>query len=289
MLSEVTPFHFQGFDFYVKHDELIDPLLSGNKYRKFYTLLQTAPETYNTIVSYGGTQSNAMLSIAALCKKKGWKFQYYCKPLAATLKAQPLGNLQMALNLGMQLIESENYAQATKQLHSYDKTLFIPQGGADPIAEQGIKVLANEITQWQIEKHIQKLNVVIPSGTGTTALYLAKHLPNCQIFTTASVGDNAYLAQQMQQLGTIPNNLNMLELPRKYHFAKPYLEFLSIYTQLKTAGITFDLLYAPKMWLILLKHTKNMQGKILYVHSGGLLGNTSMLERYQHKGIRCND
>ena len=283
--SVVTPFHCQGFDFYIKRDELIDPYLSGNKYRKLYTLLQTPPKTYKTIISYGGTQSNAMLSIAALCKQKGWQFQYYCKPLSPHLKQQPTGNLQMALNLGMQLIETESYTKTITQLQSKGKTLLIPQGGADPMAERGIQVLADEIKQWQQGQNISKLNIVTPSGTGTTAYYLAKHLPNCKVLTTASVGDNIYLTQQMQQLGSIPNNLNLLEPPRKYHFAKPYPELLDTYQALKQSGIEFDLIYAPKMWQTLLTHMQNIQGTVLYVHSGGLMGNATMLERYAQKGF----
>jgi len=280
MSSEITSFHFQGFDFYVKRDEWIDPLLSGNKYRKFYTLLHTPPETYNTIISYGGTQSNAMLSIAALCQQKGWEFKYYCKPLSATLKTQVCGNLKMALNLGMQLIETEDYTQVTSQLQSHNKTLFVPQGGADPLAEQGVMMLAKEIKQWQAEQGIKDLHVVTPSGTGTTAFYLAKHLPDCTVLTTALVGDNDYLQQQMQQLGNLPKNIKLLKPERKYRFAKPYHTFLKVYQSLKQAGIEFDLLYAPLMWQTLLKHKQYIQGTTLYVHSGGLLGNDSMLQRY---------
>ena len=283
--SKVTPFHFQGFDFFIKRDELIDPLLSGNKYRKFYALLQTPPETYNTMISYGGTQSNAMLSIAALCKQKGWQFHYYCKPLASRLKQHPTGNLKAVLDLGMQLLESPNYDTLIPTLQSQDKTLLIPQGGADPLAEQGISALANEIKQWQQEQNISKLNVVTPSGTGTTAYYLAKHLPACNILTTACVGGNEYLQQQMQQLGSIPHNLKWLEPLRKYHFAKPYPEFLKTYQTLKQSGMEFDLIYAPLMWQTLLSSMQNIQGTVLYVHSGGLMGNTTMLERYAHKGM----
>ncbi len=285
MSSEVTPFRFQDFDFYVKRDELLDPLLSGNKYRKLYTLLQTPSETYNTVISYGGTQSNAMLSIAALCKQKGWQFQYYCKPLPPHLKQQPTGNLKAALDLGMQLLESPDYETLIPTLQSQDKTLVIPQGGAAPLAEQGIKVLTDEIKQWQQEQSISKLNIVTPSGTGTTAYYLAKHLPNCQVLTTASVGNNTYLMQQMQQLGSLPHNLKLLEPSRKYHFAKPYPEFLETYQTLKQSGIEFDLIYAPKMWQTLLTNMQTIQGTILYVHSGGLMGNATMLERYAHKGL----
>ena len=283
--SDVTPFHFQSLDFYVKRDELIDPYLSGNKYRKLYTLLQTPPETYNTVTSYGGTQSNAMLSIAALCEQKSWQFEYYCKPVSSTLKTQPQGNLKAALDLGMILLETTNYENTTRKLQSQDKTLVIPQGGAAPLAEQGIKVLADEIKQWQQEQNINKLNVITPSGTGTTAYYLAKHLPDCQVLTTASVGDNIYLTQQMRQLGNMPHNLKLLEPSRKYHFAKPYPEFLETYQALKQSGIAFDLIYAPLMWQALLTSMQNIQGTVLYVHSGGLMGNTTMLERYAHKGL----
>ncbi len=281
MLSDVTPFHFQGFDFFIKRDELIDPYLSGNKYRKLYTLLQTPPETYNTVISYGGTQSNAMLSIAALCKQKGWQFHYYCKPLASQLKQRPTGNLIAALDLDMILLETADYKNTISKLQSQDKTLVIPQGGADPLAEQGIKVLADEIKQWQQEQNINKLNIITPSGTGTTAYYLAKHLPNYKVLTTASVGDNTYLTQQMQQLGNIPHNLKLLEPSRKYHFAKPYPEFLETYQTLKQSGIAFDLIYAPLMWQTLLASMQSIQGAVLYVHSGGLMGNDSMLKRYR--------
>ena len=285
MPSKVTPFHCQGFDFFIKRDERIDSYLSGNKYRKLYTLLQTPPETYNTVISYGGTQSNAMLSIAALCKEKGWQFEYYCKPLASQLKQYPTGNLKAALDLDMQLLESLDYETLIPTLQSHNQTLVIPQGGANPMAERGIQVLADEIKQWQQEQNINKLNIVTPSGTGTTAYYLAKHLPDCQVLTTASVGDNIYLMQQIQQLGNIPHNLKLLEPSRKYHFAKPYPEFLKTYQTLKQSGVEFDLIYAPLMWQTLLASMQNIQGTVLYVHSGGLMGNTTMLKRYAHKGF----
>jgi len=285
MLSPTTPFHFQDFDFYVKRDELIHPLLSGNKYRKLYTLLQTPTDTYHTIISYGGTQSNAMLSIAALCQQKGWRFQYYCKPLASHLKQQPSGNLKAALDLDMDLLETERYESTVSQLKSKDKTLLVPQGGADPLAEEGIVILANEIQTWQQQNNIKKLSIVTPSGTGTTVYYLAKHLPDYQVLTTASVGGNTYLKQQMNQLGGFPDNLALLEPSRKYHFAKPYPEFLKTYQELQQAGIIFDLIYAPKMWLTLLANMQNTHDTVLYVHSGGLLGNETMLARYEHKGF----
>jgi len=122
-----------------------------------------------------------------------------------------------------------------------------------------------------------------PAGTGTTALFLALALPEYTIYTTPCVGDAAYLKEQMTALHTIPKNLVILEPKKKYHFAKPYKEFLEIYEKLQEAGIVFDLLYAPAMWQALLEQTDET---ILYIHSGGVSGNESMLARYAKKNFR---
>jgi len=84
----------------------------------------------------------------------------------------------------------------------------------------------------------------------------------------------------MRALAKIPNNLIILEAKKKYHFAKLYPEFLEMYDKTKEAGIEFDLLYAPAMWMALLEQT---QESILYIHSGGVCGNESMLQRYSQK------
>ncbi|OIO71632.1 MAG: 1-aminocyclopropane-1-carboxylate deaminase [Zetaproteobacteria bacterium CG1_02_53_45] len=287
--STVERFVFRGRDFFIKRDELIDPLLSGNKYRKLYTLIRADTEQYNSIVSCGGMQSNAMLSIAALCRQKGWAFHYTSKPVPPRLKSLPTGNLKVALELGMQLHEvaAEDYPQLTRALKSQTdaSTLFVPQGGADPLAQAGIEILAQEIRRWQLETGIENLHVVTPSGTGTTAFYLATSLPDAQLLTTATVGDTAYLLKQMQVLGAVPENLRILENAKKHHFAKPYAELLEIYNELKDAGITFDLIYGANMWFTLLQHIHAIDGPVLYVHSGGLIGNETMLDRYRHKSL----
>ena len=86
----------------------------------------------------------------------------------------------------------------------------------------------------------------------------------------------------MSALHKIPDNLVILEPKRKYHFAKPYKEFLDIYSKLLNSGIEFDLLYAPGMWQTLVEQTDE---EILYIHSGGVTGNKSMLQRYAKKGL----
>ncbi|MDX8406357.1 MAG: pyridoxal-phosphate dependent enzyme [Mariprofundus sp.] len=287
--STVESIRVRDRHYYIKRDDLIDPLLSGNKYRKLYSLLQTPAKQYSAIASYGGTQSNAMLSIAALCKQKGWRFDYTCKTVSSQLKAEPSGNLRVALDLGMQLheVSPEHYQQAVQSLAAQrnQSTLFLAQGGADPLARCGIDKLAQEIRAWQHANQIQTLHVITPSGTGTTAYYLACALAGASVLTTPVVGDKGYLLAQMAELGTVPDNLHILEQGKKYHFAKPYAEFLAVYYELHRAGVDIDLIYGAQMWHALLPYADKIDGTILYVHSGGLIGNETMLARYRHKGL----
>jgi len=280
--SPISKITLEGRDFYVKRDDLIDPFLAGNKYRKLYTLLQTPSSKYNKIISYGGTQSNAMLAISAMCKNKDWEFIYYTKPVSQTQKSANEGNYFHSIELGMNHIEIEFELYrdfiSSLALTIDNKTFIIDQGGAVKEAKKGLEVLAKEIGESKLESK----SLATPSGTGTTALFLALSLPEYRIYTVPCVGDSKYLKEQMSALHEIPKNLVILEPSKKYHFAKPYKEFIDIYKKTKNAGVEFDLLYAPSMWIALLEQTNE---EILYIHSGGVSGNKSMLKRYEKKSL----
>ena len=182
--SHLSTIILDGREFLVKRDDLIDPYLAGNKYRKLYTLLNTPKSQYKRIISYGGTQSNAMLAIAAMCKEKEWEFIYYSKPLSKMQKEQNYGNFYVSLSLGMNHVEigHELYRDyiASLQINSDEATYIIDQGGADKSAKDGLSVLAKEIR----EQNPNLKSLATPSGTGTTALFLALALPEYRIYTT---------------------------------------------------------------------------------------------------------
>ena len=288
--SSIEKYIFDGRTFYVKRDDLLDPYLSGNKYRKLYTLIHTPSENLNKIISYGGTQSNAMLAISALCNAKGWLFEYYTKPLRNSLHVRKNveSNYDKALSLGMihKELTDELYRDfiASLTLNLDEKTFVLHQGGADQSARLGIEILAKEIQESFLHiKCFEDINAIAtPSGTGTTALYLALCLPQFKIYTTPTIGDKVYLLEQMSALQKVPDNLIILESEKKYHFTKPYKEFIDLHVRLQESGIEFYLVYAPKLWKVLLEKTDE---KILYIHSGGTTGNKSMMERYRYKGL----
>ena len=216
-----------------------------------------------------------MYSLSVLAQSKGWKFTYYVQHLPTYLKENPHGNFKAALENGMQL------CIGALPSHYHDNVLFIPEGGAMIEAEEGVKRLAEEINSAFKDKEI---DIFLPSGTGTTALFLQKH-SDFQVYTTPCVGDSDYLRQQFAQLEKDPLHYpQILNTQKKYHFGKLYRDFFEIWIELKeNTDIEFDLLYDPKGWLALLENSSSFENDILYIHQGGILGNESMLKRYGRK------
>ena len=127
------------------------------------------------------------------------------------------------------------------------------------------------------------MKLFLPSGTGTTALFLQKYL-DIEVLTTPCVGDENYLKKQFLELEKDEtNHPTILKPKKKYHFGKLYRENFEIYKELKKEiNIEFDLLYDPIGWNTLLDNIDEKY-QYLYIHQGGLIGNESMKARYIYK------
>ena len=279
---------FHQYEIFIKRDDLLNPNFSGNKARKFWHFLHHDSPDIKKVISYGSSQSNAMYSLSVLAKVKGWKFDYYTSALSTYLKENLHGNLKYALSNGMNLIEQDEKPQ--QNLLENRETLFIQEGGRDFFAEDGLKVLADEILEWKEEHNIKELNIFLPSGTGTTALFLAKSFVGMSktpptVFTVPCVGGSNYLKKQFYMLEKDEKyHPTIIEPSKKRHFGKLYKESYDIWLKLREEmDIEFDLLYDPIGWITLLENPKILEKPILYIHQGGLIGNESMLPRYERK------
>jgi len=264
------------------------------------------------IISYGSAQSNAMYSLSVLAKMKGWEFEYFVDHIADYLKENPHGNYRAALENGMRLRQAQ--PPFPELVEGKNDTLFIEEGGRQKEAEFGVRLLAEEILEWQKENDIKELNIFLPSGTGTTALFLQKafvgrgvlsptsgnnteHIfdgdksivgertPRPTVYTCPCVGDEDYLKKQFLELESDERyHPTILSLEKKHHFGKLYRENYKIWLKLQQqTGVEFDLLYDPLGWRVLFAHPEVFSKPTLYIHQGGVLGNESMLPRYERK------
>lgn len=286
MLFQASAFEKHSFNhqiFYIKRDDLLDKHFSGNKARKFYYFLSHDFPHIQRVISSGSNQSNAMYSLSVLAKHKGWEFIYCCDHLPSFLKNNPIGNYQAALANGMKLIEShERDVEILKWSDAH--TLHVKEGGRQKEAEEGIALLAQELCQDVATHGIEDPYLFLPSGTGTTALFLQKHLPFL-VYTCPTVGNSDYLKQQWQMIDHGLTSLPIiLEGSQKFHYGKLYPELFMLWQELKEKmGVEFDLVYDPVGWHVFLEHHKSLKGTPIYLHQGGLLGNASMLARYARK------
>jgi len=282
--SPIETLYFENHSFYLKRDDLLHRDFSGNKARKFYYYLKNEFPNITKIISKGSAQSNAMYSLSVLAKLKGWEFNYFVEHIASYLVDNPHGNYKGALDNGMNIDIGE-----PPTTYGED-TLFIDEGGRGEEAEFGVRLLAQEIESWQKLNQIDALNIFLPSGTGTTALFLQKNLPSNIVYTTPCVGDEIYLKEQFFSLSRDEKqHPKILSLSKKHHFGKLYLENYKIWLKLQLqTRVEFDLLYDPLGWRVLLSSFEVLSKPTLYIHQGGILGNESMLPRYQRKYKELN-
>ena len=326
--SPVDIFAFAGREIFLKRDDLLHPAFSGNKARKFGYFLDHEFAGINKVIGHGSPLANSLYSLSTLAKMKGWQCDFYVDHIASQIVKHPTGNYAAALANGANIIDlSELMAQKlaftqsqgepqvlsglnvscdfalqtgsarlscqeyieTQVLANEPTALFIPEGGRCSYAEYGVNVLAQEIVQFAQANDLVDLTVFLPSGTGTTALFLNQYFIRQQtairVVTCAVVGGDDYLRLQFSMLN--PNTLEhpqIVNVGKKYHFGKLYPEFYAMWQRVCASGIQFELLYDPLGFIVLEDYLQRSElGHVMYLHQGGILGNETMLPRYQRK------
>ena len=293
--SPVTQHRFNGLTFFVKRDDLLHHQFSGNKARKFMSLLTGEFPHIKNLIGYGSVQANSLYSLSALCAIKKWKLTFYVDHIPSYVKQKPTGNYRGALDLGANIVDlSQLEDRDGRHTSTYiddnfsglDDTLIVPEGGRSTMAEPGVKTLAQEILNWKLMERCDNLVVALPSGTGTTALYLQKHLEQAdiEVITCACVGDKEYLVEQFLDVDSKATQPTIIGTEKKHHFGRLDKDEYALWQSLESqTQIEFDLLYDPFMWKNLLGWlSENPNKTVLYIHQGGILGNESMVGRYRH-------
>lgn len=322
--SPLQKFTIRGQPVLVKRDDMIlsEAGLNGNKRRKFNCLDSHFMKDIDTVVSWGGTQSNSMGAIAKVAQHYNVPFVYYTRKAPTWLKKSPTGNYQEAVtrNTDFRELSNDDYqsllkdgvcfvadkfgdregswidSRSTLFSRTGRQTLIIPQGGAWPLAEKGVRKLAIELRDQLAEYVVRGLtpNVVVASGTGTTALFLARHLQDfARVVAIPIVGDASYLLDQMLMLDRKSGDCrvlpDILRAGPKRIFGHPHQSLLKVYEELASYGLCVDLVYATAAWEKLWSGIDvgdiecGAECPLVYYHCGGLKGNASMRKRYERR------
>lgn len=266
-----------GSNLLVKRDDLIDPCISGNKWRKLFGQL-TSTKQYQGILTFGGPFSNHILATAAFAKK-------HQLPAIGMIRTRDLDDenptMRLSKKLGMRLIPlaPNRYEQKTNQRFleelktNYPNYLIIPEGGSNAQALLGFKNLWQEIITYE-----HKIDTIcVAWGTGSTAIGITKYKPPhvCTAIYPALKGINTNTIHEtfnhfhVEERNSICNPLK--HLPR---FGKVNQDLMKFATTIYlSSGLLLDPLYTLKMLYQIEQnnHLLNYGNTLLY-HSGGIQG-----------------
>ncbi len=143
-------FEEKGVKVFVKREDLIHPVIMGNKWRKLkYNLANAKAQGLETIVTPGGAFSNHILATAAAAKELGLKSIGIIRGEELNESSNP--TLQKAVAHGMQMefisrSDFESIRSDPKIIQRmYPQAGFIPEGGTNALAIKGCAELVAEI------------------------------------------------------------------------------------------------------------------------------------------------
>lgn len=277
---KLTPFT----QLYVKRDDLIDPYISGNKWRKLKYLLKKA-ETLGKkhLVTFGGAFSNHLVATAALCSRTNLKSSGF-------VRGEEVDNemLMLCKLYGMQLIfiDRESYKNKVQVFEKYfnqdENAIFIDEGGASAEATLGCTEIITELTE-------NYDHIFCAAGTGTTAAGLLKGIQQNNLNTKLHIipvlkgGD--FIKDEIEKYTSITEHL---VLHTNYHFggyAKTTPQLIAfIKGFVSKTGLLIDPVYTGKMFYAICNLEERQiikkDAKILAIHTGGLLGLLGMKHKF---------
>ncbi|RZL21472.1 MAG: pyridoxal-phosphate dependent enzyme, partial [Pedobacter sp.] len=264
--------------------DLIDPYISGNKWRKLKYILENAiQQNKNHLVTFGGAYSNHLVATAAAAAKFGFHS-------TAFVRGEEVKNEMLLLCslYGMKLIFTDREGYKDKSLlfekkFGQDKNAyFIDEGGASPEAVKGCTEIVDELTETYD-------HIFVAAGTGTTAAGLLKAIQNNSLNTQLHVipvlKGAEFIRDEISKYTEISENLN---LHTTYHFggyAKTQPELIAFIKSFTAqTGILIDPVYTAKMFYSIFDLQKKGEikatDKILAIHTGGLLGIIGMKDKF---------
>jgi 1-aminocyclopropane-1-carboxylate deaminase len=152
---------------YVKRDDLIHPIISGNKWRKLSEYIGLAKENPEIpLLSFGGAYSNHLYALAYVGNQLKLKTIGIVRGDELTSTSNPY--LTQMHKWGMKLYFINRKQYKLKVSPTNEKALLIPEGGYGELGLVGMGQLVNELISFD------PTHMITAVGTGTTALGIRK-------------------------------------------------------------------------------------------------------------------
>ena len=275
----------RGITLVVKRDDLLHPIISGNKWRKLkYALLQAHDNNVKHIVSFGGGFSNHVHALGYCCHQLNIQFTAIIRGDYSHNLSPMLRDL-LSWGTDIQYVDRINYQQRAEPQYlqtlatKYPNALIIPEWGSQLQALKGVAEIIDELQN-------EYDYVLAPVASGGTLAGLVDGLAQTgkhdtsQLLGIAVLKGQEYLEQLVENLLTDRHHKSEWSISHDYHFggyAKSNNELNQFCAAFeKQTQIALEPVYSGKLFYALYQLTINgyfpAGSRVLAIHTGGLQG-----------------
>jgi len=276
----------------IKRDDLIDALVSGNKWRKLkYNILAAQAKKNDTLVTFGGAYSNHLIATAKAAALYDFKSVGIVR--GEELSSDANSTLKSCTLYGMKLVfisreeyhlkEDKSYIE---QLHiDFPNAFVIPEGGANFYGLTGCQEIWSELPKYYTD-------VVVAAGTGTTAAGILSGMPESMRLHVFSALKGDFMEKEILtkiDYGFHNSDFTAQCASKLRVYSEEYFGGYGKYTEElidfirathKNFNLPLDQVYTGKAFFqlsqLLDKNAFHPASRILFIHTGGLQGNTAI-------------
>ncbi|GAA4343955.1 1-aminocyclopropane-1-carboxylate deaminase/D-cysteine desulfhydrase [Kangiella taiwanensis] len=261
----------------IKRDDLLHPVISGNKWRKLKYLLEDAEQKQcQSVISMGGNWSNHLHALAyaghqLAIPTQGFVRAHSDQPLTPTLIDCKRWGMTLSFVTRKEYAELREHRDWTAFQQRFPKSYWIGEGGFSQLAMRGVEEIGQEVDE-------SYDYVFVGCGSGATLCGLAKAFPKSQVVGVAAFSGAEYLQEQLQ--ASLTQKVDNWTIDTEHHcggFAKSTAELNHLIESIEHENaFELDAVYNGKVFLAV-EHWLQ-QGKlprdsrVLVIHTGGLQG-----------------
>ena len=271
--------HFSdGIELFIKREDQLHPIISGNKFRKLkYNLSSAKQQKKKVLLTFGGAFSNHIVAVAGAGKEFGFETIGIIRGEELQEKINENPSLTVAQQLEMKLffVSREIYKlkdtpEFIAELQSqFGDFYLLPEGGTNELAIKGCEEIL-------YDRDFEFTHICSSIGTGGTISGIINSAASHQNIIGFSSLKGDFLQNDITKFAT----QNNWSVNCEYHFGgygkvtNELIEFMnSFYLE---HAIPLDPIYTGKMMFGIFDLIQNSyfppKSKILAIHTGGLQG-----------------
>lgn len=275
---------------YIKREDLLHPIISGNKFRKLKYNLETAKkQNQKVLLTFGGAFSNHIVAVAGAGETFGFETIGIIRGEELHDKISENPSLLQAQQLGMKFvfISREQYrlkdtADFIEKLRKdYGEFYLLPEGGTNALAIKGCEEIITDLD-------FEFTHICASVGTGGTITGIINSSANNQKIIGFSSLKGDFLQNDIAKFANKEN----WSLNSDYHFGgygKVTDELIAFINEFYLKyQIPLDPIYTGKMMFGIMNLIENNyfppNSKIVAIHTGGLQGIAGMNKALEKKG-----